>query len=175
MFCTAALTSVFFHTSETCDVLHRCFCKQLQYLPLPVRPLSLRLSSSTHSPLASALTSLFAEGSDQLLVHAGRPGRSAHAAEEVDVLPESQAGVLHAGAQLRLQRGARRLHPEGGGLEGHGHLRGLYLSVVCVVGSVFFTVSHIRSLGKVENQSLLPLGSHSAGATWACRRCAPTT
>lgn len=56
----------------------------------------------------------------------------------MDVVPESQAGVLHAGAQLRLQRGARRLHPEGGGLEGHGHLRGLHLSVVCVVGFFYY-------------------------------------
>lgn len=60
----------------------------------------------------------------------GRPRGAAHSAEEMDVLPQSQASVLRTRAQLRLQRGARRLHPEGARLEGHGHLRRLHLPVV---------------------------------------------
>ena len=82
----------------------------------------------------------------------GRPGRSAHAAEEVDVLPEGQAGVLHARAQLRVQRGARRVRPGGGGLAQHAHLRRLHIPVVSRVIFMIFIIITIIFLLR-----LLPL------------------
>ena len=37
------------------------------------------------------------------MMSAGGPGQPADPAEQVDLLPEGQAGLRHAGAQLRLQ------------------------------------------------------------------------
>lgn len=95
----------------------------------------------------------------------------------MDLLPEGQAGLLHARAQLRLQRGARRLHPEGGGLEGHGHLRGLHLPVVsgfvvlCMREREDKVVINIIYVLKLTRPcSLCP-----SGATWVCQQCVLTT
>lgn len=60
----------------------------------------------------------------------GWPRGAAHPTEEMDVLPESQAGLLNAWAQLCLQCSTWRLHSEGDRLEGHSHLWGLHLPVV---------------------------------------------
>ena len=70
----------------------------------------------------------------------------------MDVLPEGQAGVLHARAQLRVQRGARRVCPGGGGLAQHAHLRRLHIPVVSRVIFMIFIIITIIFLLR-----LLPL------------------
>lgn len=52
---------------------------------------------------------------------------------------------------------------------------GVFTSQWSVLLASFIISIALQMTGKVENQSLFPPGSHSAGATWACRRCAPTT
>lgn len=62
----------------------------------------------------------------------GWPRRAAYSAEEMDFLPESQAGLLHAWTQLCLQRCTWHFHSERGNLEGHCHLWSFHFPVVSV-------------------------------------------
>lgn len=142
------------------------FCHQLSYPDCWDRTVRLIRKSTWASASPHTTT-----------ISTGWPRWAAHSAEEVDVLPESQAGLLHARAQLCLQCSSWCLHSEGDWLEGHGHLRGLHLPVVSVWRfGVKVEYCHIIQVFKLTSLPSQLLHHHPLpGEMWVCQQYVPTT